>query len=47
MDVGKFSAAREQLTAIAGLPLADVLDHEYKEDAVLDLKDIAGRKDKT
>jgi len=47
MDVGKFSAARGQLTAIAGLPLADVLDHEYKEDAVLDLKDIAGQKDKT
>src|SRR2546422_1064617 len=47
MDVGKFSAAREQLTAIAGLPLADVLDHEYKEDAVLNLKDIAGQKDKT
>jgi len=47
MDVGKFSAAREQLTAIAGLPLADVLDHEYKEDAVLDLKDIAGEKDRT
>ena len=47
MDVGRSSAAREQLTAIAGLPLADVLDHEYKEDAVLDLKDIAGRKDKT
>jgi len=47
MDVGKFSAAREQLTAIAALPLADVLDHEYKEDAVLDLKDIAGQKDRT
>jgi len=47
MDVGKFSAARGQLTAIAALPLADVLDHEYKEDAVLDLKDIAGEKDRT
>jgi tetratricopeptide (TPR) repeat protein len=47
MDVGKFAAARAHLTAIAGLPIADVLDHEYQEDAVLDLKDIEGEKDKT
>jgi tetratricopeptide (TPR) repeat protein len=47
MDVGKFAAARAHLTAIAGLPIADVLDHQYQEDAELNLKDIAGEKDRT
>ncbi len=47
MDVGKYAAAREQLTAIATLPVGDVLDHEYKQDAEDDLKDIRGLKDKS
>jgi len=46
IDVGKYSAARTQLTAIASLPIADVLDHEHKEDAVEDLKEIKNEKDK-
>jgi tetratricopeptide (TPR) repeat protein len=33
VDVHKFAAAREQLTAIHDLPIADVLDHKYKNDA--------------
>lgn len=47
VDVGKYAAAREQLTAIHDLPIADVLDHEYKKRAVLLLGDIKGEKDKT
>ncbi len=47
IDLEKYSAAREQLTAIADLPVGDVLDHEYKGDAVADLKDLEGLKDKS
>ena len=47
MDVGKFSAAREQLTTIATLPIGDVLDDEYKEDAVELLEEIKNEKDRT
>ncbi len=47
IDVGKYAAAREQLGAIAPLPIGDVLDHEYKEDAEADLKDIRDLKDRT
>lgn len=46
-DVGQFSKAREQLTAIATLPIADVLDHWYKEDAAAFLDEIRNEKDKT
>jgi tetratricopeptide (TPR) repeat protein len=45
VDVGKYSAAREQLKAVHDLPIADVLDHTYKEDAVVLLEDIKGEKD--
>src|SRR2546427_499077 len=33
VDVGKYSKAREQLTALATLPIADVLDHTYQHNA--------------
>jgi tetratricopeptide (TPR) repeat protein len=47
VDVGKYAAAREQLTAIHDLPIADVLDAEYKSHAVLLLSDIKDEKDKS
>src|SRR2546425_1165398 len=47
VDVGKYSKAREQFTAIEGLPIADVLDHEYKQEAKQGLADIKGEKDET
>ncbi len=47
VDVGKYSKAREQFTAIDPLPIADVLDHEYKRDAKQILDDIKGEKDET
>ena len=47
VDVGKYSKAREQFTAIEGLPIADVLDHEYKQEAKQVLADIKGEKDET
>ncbi len=47
IDVGKYSKAREEFTAIEPLPLADVLDHEYKRDAKQLLEDIKGEKDET
>jgi tetratricopeptide (TPR) repeat protein len=47
VDVGKYAAAREQLTAVHDLPISDVLDHTYKEEAVLLLGDIKGLKDET
>ena len=46
-DVGESSKAREQLTIIATLPLADVLDHEYKDDAANLLVHLRDAKDKT
>ncbi len=47
VDVGKYSKAREQFTALETLPLADVLDHEYKKEAKQLLDDIKGEKDET
>src|SRR6266853_1863284 len=47
VDVGKYSKAREQFTAIDPLPIADVLDHEYKQEAKQVLADIKGEKDET
>lgn len=47
IDVGKFAAAREQLTTLATLPIGDVLDDEYKEDAVQLLEEIRNEKDRT
>ena len=47
VDLGKYSKAREQFTAIDPLPIADVLDHEYKQEAKQILDDIKGEKDET
>jgi len=47
VDLGKYSKAREQFAAIASLPVADVLDHEYKQEAKQLLEDIKGEKDET
>ena len=47
VDVGKYSKAREQLSALATLPIADVLDHTYQHNAAQLLEDIKGEKDET
>jgi tetratricopeptide (TPR) repeat protein len=47
VDLGHYSKAREQFTAIEPLPIADVLDHEYKQEAKQVLADIKGEKDET
>src|SRR5207247_9834545 len=47
VDLGKYSKAREQFTAIDPLPIADVLDHEYKQEAKQTLPDTKGGKDET
>ncbi len=46
-DLEQYSKARDQLTVIATLPIGDVMDHRYKEEAVLFLEEIRGEKDKT
>jgi tetratricopeptide (TPR) repeat protein len=45
VDVGKYSKAREQFTALDALPIADVLDPAYKKEAKQVLDDIRGEKD--
>jgi len=47
VDLGKYSKAREQFAAIDTLPIGDVLDHEYKQEAKQILEDIKGEKDET
>ena len=47
VDLGKYSKAREQFTALAPLPIGDVLDPEYKKEARQVLEDIKGEKDET
>jgi tetratricopeptide (TPR) repeat protein len=44
-DLGKYSKAREQLQAIATLPVADVQDPQNKEEAAAQLKEIQNEKD--
>lgn len=46
-DLGRYSQARAQLTAIPVLPIADVLDAQYKQEAAEFLEDIQNEKDKT
>jgi tetratricopeptide (TPR) repeat protein len=46
-DIGVFSKAREQCATIATLPIGDVLDPQYKEDAAALLTEIRNEKDKT
>lgn len=45
-DLGRYSQAREQLTVIPTLPIADVLDPQYIEDAAALLDDIKNEKDR-
>lgn len=47
IDVGKYSKAREQITALETFPIADVLDHQYQAEAKQLLEDIKGEKDET
>jgi len=47
IDVGRYSAAREQLATIHGLPIADVLDPEYKRQAAALLDDIKDKRDRS
>jgi tetratricopeptide (TPR) repeat protein len=47
VDLGRYSKAREQLQAIAPLPVADVMDPQYKKDAADLLADIKNEKDET
>ncbi len=47
IDLGKYSRARDQLRAVAALPVADVLDPENKKEAAQLLEDIKGEKDET
>src|SRR5438034_1470739 len=47
VDVGKYSKAREQFTAIEGLPIADVLDHEYKQRSEEHTSELQGEKDES
>jgi len=47
VDLGQYSKAREQLTIIPTLPIRDVLDAQYKEDAAALLADIKNERDKS
>ncbi|MGH7752185.1 MAG: tetratricopeptide repeat protein [Gemmatimonadales bacterium] len=46
-DIGRYTAAREQLTTIARLPDSDVLDHEYRREAAELLQEIQNKTDRT
>lgn len=47
IDVGRYAAAREELATIHGLPIADVLDRDYQQEAASLLTDIRDKRDKT
>lgn len=46
-DLRRYTQAREQLLAIPALPITDVLDPVYKEDAALLLDEIRDARDRT
>jgi len=46
-DLGQYSKAREQLEIIPTLPIADVLDAQYKDDAAALLTEIRTKRDRT
>jgi len=46
-DLGQYTKAREQCAIIPTLPIRDVLDAQYKEDAAALLADIKNEKDET
>ena len=47
VDLGRYSTARKYLASIDTLPIADVLDPEYKKEAKQVLDDIKGEKDES
>src|SRR5437016_13163814 len=47
VDLGKYWKAREQFTALATLPMGDVLDPDYKKEAKQVIEDIKGEKDES
>jgi tetratricopeptide (TPR) repeat protein len=47
IDIGQYSKAREQLEIIPTLPIVDVLDAQYKDDAAARLRQIKDAQDKT
>jgi hypothetical protein len=47
VDRERYSAAREQLTTIATLPIGDVLDPQYQREAAALLARVAGKRDKS
>src|SRR5436305_1445376 len=47
IDLGKYSRARDELRAVATLPVAGVLDPANKKEAAQLLEDIKGEKDET
>jgi tetratricopeptide (TPR) repeat protein len=47
IDLGQYSKAREQLEIIPTLPLIDVLDAQYKDDAAGRLRNIKDKQDRT
>lgn len=46
-DIGQFAKAREQLDVIPTLPIVDVLDQEYKDDAAALRNEIKNERDRT
>jgi len=46
-DLERYTKAREQLAVIPTLPIRDVLDAQYKEDAAALLEDIKNEKDRS
>lgn len=46
-DLGQFSKAREQLAMIPSLPVGDILDPQYKQEAATFLEEIKNEKDRT
>ena len=47
IDIGQYSKAREQLEIIPTLPIVDVLDAQYKDDAAARLRQIKDAHDRT
>src|SRR5437773_4233464 len=47
IDLGQYSEARAELRAVSTLPVTDVLDPEYKNEASQLLEDIKGERDET
>jgi hypothetical protein len=46
IDLDRYSKARELLQSIAALPVGDVMDPRYKQEATARLQEIRDKKDK-